>query len=430
MTASAAMNVVSRGRLAIPRSSLVALLLGIAMASSSVVFSEPAPVDVLMVGFIGALVVLGGGRLGPMGLINGALWVVLVALGFVGTLMSPDFGKAFKHQAVTLYLALGAVAIAAFIAAEPERRGRLVLNWYTFGAAVACLAAYVGYFELAPGAYDLFTNHGRARGTFKDPNVFGAAVAPALCYLVWLMLRRPLAHAWLPAALAAFMLPAVIISFSRGAWISLAVSFVVIGVIAFTRTRRRADRIRLWVFSGAGAASLAVMLMAVLQVPEVRDLMQQRASLTQGYDEGPQGRFGGQVKGLGLALDNPFGIGTFTFSEIHHHEAVHNVFITQFHNAGWLGGFAYIASVLFTLAVGIKGSMRPGALQGFFVISTAAFVGLVVEGLVIDSDHWRHFFIVMGLVWGFADAAGRDPAREAGRRDDCGGTLFERRRAA
>ena len=69
-----------------------------------------------------------------------------------------------------------------------------------------------------------------------------------------------------------------------------------------------------------------------------RQLMQERASLTQGYDEGPEGRFGGQQKAVRLILDNPFGIGTHTFREKHHHEEVHNVYLTMFHYAGWIGG--------------------------------------------------------------------------------------------
>lgn len=73
-------------------------------------------------------------------------------------------------------------------------------------------------------------------------------------------------------------------------------------------------------------------------------------------------------------------------------------------NAGWIGGSACIASVLPTLAVGINAAIRPGPLKGFFVVSMAAFVGLVVEGLAIDSDRSRYFFILTGQIWGFADA--------------------------
>ena len=69
------------------------------------------------------------------------------------------------------------------------------------------------------------------------------------------------------------------------------------------------------------------------------------------------------------------------------------------------------------------GSMRVGALQGLFVVSTAAFAGLVVEGLVIDSDHWRHLFIVMALIWGLSDAAGigRRPSGTVRQGDDHNG---------
>jgi hypothetical protein len=28
----------------------------------------------------------------------------------------------------------------------------------------------------------------------------------------------------------------------------------------------------------------------------------------------------------------------------------------------------------------------------------------VAEGFVIDTDHWRHFFLLLGLIWGLAAA--------------------------
>jgi hypothetical protein len=47
---------------------------------------------------------------------------------------------------------------------------------------------------------------------------------------------------------------------------------------------------------------------------------------------------------------------------------------------------------------------------------TAAFAGLVLEGFVIDTDHWRHFFILVGCIWGLTDA--QAPALDPPRRDD------------
>ena len=30
----------------------------------------------------------------------------------------------------------------------------------------------------------------------------------------------------------------------------------------------------------------------------------------------------------------------------------------------------------------------------------AAFVGTVGESVLIDSDHWRHYFLLLGTIWG------------------------------
>ncbi len=46
------------------------------------------------------------------------------------------------------------------------------------------------------------------------------------------------------------------------------------------------------------------------------------------------------------------------FSSNYHHEDVHNVYLSMFLNAGWLGGFAYLAVVLATLAVGLAAVLQ------------------------------------------------------------------------
>ena len=42
--------------------------------------------------------------------------------------------------------------------------------------------------------------------------------------------------------------------------------------------------------------------------------------------------------------------------------------------------------------------------QPYLICAFAAFVGEVVEGIVIDTDHWRHFFLLLGMIWGLAAA--------------------------
>ena len=35
----------------------------------------------------------------------------------------------------------------------------------------------------------------------------------------------------------------------------------------------------------------------------------------------------------------------------------------------------------------------------------AAFVGVLVESVIIDSDHWRHYFLLLGVLWGLMAAS-------------------------
>jgi hypothetical protein len=47
----------------------------------------------------------------------------------------------------------------------------------------------------------------------------------------------------------------------------------------------------------------------------------------------------------------------------------------------------------------------------------AAYVGVLVESVIIDIDHWRHYFLILGVLWGLMAATraaiSRSPADEA-----------------
>lgn len=395
---------------------LAGLLVALAMGTSSIVFSEPAIADLMMLVVMLLVPVLGAVHLGPVTAMNLAIWLILGALGLAAAPFATTFQTAVSHQFVTLFLAIGACVIAAYITADPLPRFRLVMICYVAGCLLASVAGIIGYFEILPGTYDLFTNYGRARGTFKDPNVLGAAIAPALTFTVWCVLRSPPLRALIAGATAAVLAIALLLSFSRGAWISTIISTAITAWFALVTSRKQQDFTRYAVVTGVGAFVLMLALGAVLQSDKVSDLFAQRANLDQSYDQGPEGRFGGQQKAIALTLDHPFGIGTHTFRDTYHHEEPHNVYLSQFLNAGWLGGLLYVLSVATTIFIGFRGALRDTPLQGPFILASSCFAAIAFEGFIIDSDHWRHFFFLMALVWGLADAARSIPrAGEAGR---------------
>ena len=173
------------------------------------------------------------------------------------------------------------------------------------------------------------------------------------------------------------------------------------------------QRVKLVALVVSGIAVLGLILTAALQSEAISDLLEQRAALTQSYDEGPDGRFGGQKKAVGLILENPLGIGSEIFTRFYHHEEVHNVYLSMFLNAGWVGGLLYLMTCIGTLIFGFRHAFKKSATSPLFLIAFAAVAGNICEGVLIDSDHWRHFYLLLALVWGMmaADQRQARPAR-------------------
>jgi O-antigen ligase len=83
---------------------------------------------------------------------------------------------------------------------------------------------------------------------------------------------------------------------------------------------------------------------------------------------------------------------------------VHEVYLSMFLNSGWVGGTLYLALVLLTIGLGLRQVIKDRG-GGLSAVVVAAFIGMALEGLVIDSDHWRHFYLFMAMIWGVALAA-------------------------
>ena len=43
--------------------------------------------------------------------------------------------------------------------------------------------------------------------------------------------------------------------------------------------------------------------------------------------------------------------------------------------------------------------------QRAYLAIFAAFLGTVGESFIIDTDHWRHFWMMLGAMWGMFVAA-------------------------
>ncbi|MEQ1845523.1 MAG: O-antigen ligase family protein, partial [Nitrospira sp.] len=297
---------------------------------------------------------------------------------------------------------------AAFVVKRPQAHTKLILDAYLWAAFIGALAGVAGYFNLFPGAFEMFTKYGRASGTFKDPNVYGPFLVPALLYALHKLLTEPVRRTILPSVMLLFLSFALFLSFSRGAWFNAVVAVAVYGYFSLVFAPTNRQRLKMVGLGSLAVVAAAGVLVVAAQQEGIGELLSHRAALTQSYDVGPEGRFGGQEKAKRLILDNPLGLGAMVFATYQHHEDVHNVYLTLFLSAGWLGGLAFFAIVWLTALWGLRFAMRRGPTQSLFLIVYAAFLGNALEGFIIDIDHWRHFYLEMGMVWGLmvADRSG------------------------
>ena len=110
--------------------------------------------------------------------------------------------------------------------------------------------------------------------------------------------------------------------------------------------------------------------------------------------------------GADMALDLPFGIGPLQFHN-YFPEDTHNSYLNAFMSGGWIAGICYPALVFVTVIMGFRHVFIRVPWQRAYLAIFSAFLGTVGESFIIDTDHWRHFWMMLGAMWGMFAAAQR-----------------------
>ena len=383
--------------------------------SGAIVLMEPSPYEVTSLLTIFVFVCTGM-TLRPA-LMPLFVLLLLYNTGFsIAVLQITDQSKPTTWVAVSWYLSLTAVFFAAVLFQNTQERLALLMRGTTMAALMASVIAILAYFHLLGSASDFFLLYDRAHATFNDPNVLGAfLILPSL-----LALQRILNSNFTDAARAAVLLGlfsiAVLLSFSRAAWGQLAGCSALLMFFTFVTSRSPKERLRIVLIAIAAVAVITLVLAAILSIDRVAELFKQRAALEQSYDAGPLGRFGRYALGAEIAIEHPFGIGPLQFSKIFP-EDPHNTYLNTFLSGGWLTGMVYLTLVFTTLVRGLRYVFVATPWRKTYLAVYCAFVGTVIESAIIDIDHWRHFFLITGVIWGLMTVS--QPYRRTGspRRD-------------
>jgi hypothetical protein len=377
-------------------------LLWLTGLAGAFVFMEPSPYEVMSLLAIVTFAVTGL-TLSPS-LLPFAFLLIAYNFGFaIAVIPVLDQPKTLLWMLVSAYLGLTALFFACALGRNTEARLRLLLNGYTIAAVAAALAGTVGYFHLVP-ATDLFLLYDRARGTFNDPNVLGAFVVLPAILAYQRVLTGRFGEVMRSGVVLLVLLAGMFLSFSRGAWAQFALAAALLMVLEFVTTTSTRARARIVLLAILGVLAIAGFLAALLSIDKVASLFETRASLEQSYDVGHTGRFGRHILGMLLVLDTPLGIGPLQFHRIFP-EDPHNVYLNAFVSGGWLAGFSYLVLTATTVVMGLRYCFVTTTWRPTYLAVYAAYVGLAAEGLIIDSDHWRHYYLVLGVLWGLMAAA-------------------------
>jgi hypothetical protein len=378
------------------------VVLWLFIACSAFASIEPSPYEIFFV--LAALVFGLRGLLFDRSLIPLILGLALFNAGGVLALIPfLDDRDSVIFITISVYIAVTAVFFAALIARSPLARMGTIRSGYVTAGCIASFFAVIGYFNIG-GLGEHFTLYGRATGTFKDPNVLGPFLVPPLVWLTQdIMLKRGgLLRNLLPLLL---MLAALLLSFSRGAWGVWAASTALMIGLTFLTTRSAAVRQRIVALSVLGLIVVVVLLAIALSIPAIREVFEIRASLSQDYDLGETGRFGAQLRSLPMLLEAPFGFGPLQFRNHFHGEDPHDVYINAFASYGWLGGLFFSAFTLATIYLGWRLVFQRTPFQTQAIAVWSCLFIQILQGFQIDTDHWRHLFLLIGATFGLVAAS-------------------------
>ncbi len=376
-------------------STIMNFILGLAIFTGGFVTFEPAPYEIILASFL-SISLLFGLRI-PAAVLPIMIPVFTFTLGgIISSFQIEEYSRGMIYNAVTLFLGLTSVFFAILISQQMGRL-RLIFRVYVVAAACTSVLGIFGYFG-APG-FDIFTRYGRAQGAFADPNVFAPFLIAPILYLIYGIMNRSVTTMPIRAAFLFVILLGEFLGFSRGGWGVTTLSTLMFYCLLLINEPKSQVKAKYILMGVAGIATLIIAIVIALQIPAISDIFVQRAHVVQNYDGARLGRFARHAIGFELALSKPWGIGNLEFGFLYG-EDEHNVYLRSLLSYGWIGFVSWLAIILWPLIVGFKMLFMQRPWLIYFQICYVVFFCHLLLAWVIDIDHWRHVYLLLGMIWG------------------------------
>lgn len=349
---------------------------------------EPAPFDILIIILIGIGLITGRLRL-PKYSTSREVWIgiwAFVLINLLSTLQVVPIGHSLRFLLITIYGIVLLIFVRMYV--DKPVAVNAVVNGYVIGAGVSVFLAVLGLMDIGHTS-QLFTESGlRARAFFKDSNVFAPFLIPPIIITVDRALQRPFSRNYsIPLFLLALWLTfGVILSFSRAAWINLAISTFLYGLLILRSATRKQKKVFM-----LSIVFIVLIILLVILITGSENFVLQRWSY-KSYDEQ---RFANQMAGAIAGLSNFLGVGPG------HWPNSHSLYFRALAEQGLFGLAALVFLIFVLLFRIIKQAVNKPKHEQILPVRVLlpCIVGMLVNSLVIDSIHWRHMWVLFGLIW-------------------------------
>lgn len=371
------------------------VLLLMVFLSLALVMWEPAPFDLAVpLLAVGVLVLppARSARAAPF-----LLLLTLFAASQIGSAaLSSDRATSLRWSAISLLMV--AVAWLAFQIGCDPRWLRLAVGGYVAGALVTTLVGVLAVAGVMHLPMVLKTGI-RLKGFYKDPNVFGSYLVVAILLLIASPITGSPASRWprRGRALAIVVLSGgVVVTYSRGAWLSLPCALLVYAAIRAPRSPAMLPRVLL-----APVLFLPIALLGVAFIrQEPNSYFVSRLGL-QSYD---QDRFATRDRSLAEFTSRPvLGHGGGTSRDAWGYDP-HNVYTRLLYENGVLGLIAFVALALTSVRTAVQAAWTASDddQRRLAAAFAAALIAICAESIIIDTLHWRHLWLLVGWCWSTA----------------------------
>ena len=263
-------------------------------------------------------------------------------------------------------------------------------------AGAALLSAVLALMSLHPEIAlepDLLQWEGRPKAFFKDPNVFGPYLVPATVIFLEAAGRRRGAKTVLFVLFAMICAAGVVASASRAAWTNLAVVLAL--YLAFSSGRQKA----LLASAALVAAVATISLSGMLLSDRVQDVLELYSGRIQ-FQEYDNERFEMAQEAIDLGLRYPAGIGPGEFPryvEMSLGKDPHNTYVRIWAENGPVALALFSIFLLLLGAHALQECLGGRRLHPAFICAFALLAGALVNASVVDTLHWRHFWIILAV---------------------------------